>query len=266
MDEMTMTSPALSERPQARVIRSLRQWIEGGAYDGGQPLPSEQKLSEQLGVSRGTVRRALAVLDDEGVVQQRNGGRMRTVTAQTSGTSVPEARGGLMRNSIAVLTPYREPVAGHHEGGWLEFIAQGVQNAIRAVGLHAVVLHPSLLIGPEVLHLIADRPRGVVISDLLGPISQTVELVAALRAGGVPTAIYSGAPEFNDYDRVISDHAEGAYQLARFLIERGRKRILNVWSAPGTAYWFAERQAGYERAMTEAAQSRYCPTNDAVGR
>lgn len=54
-----ISTPTLSERPQARVIRSLRRWIDDGAYDGGQPLPSEQKLSEQLGVSRGTVRRAL---------------------------------------------------------------------------------------------------------------------------------------------------------------------------------------------------------------
>lgn len=201
----------------------------------------------------------LAILDDEGVVHQRNGGRTRTVAAQSNGTPVSQTRGGLMRNSIAVLTPYREPVAGHHQGGWLEYIAQGTQRAIRAAGLHAVVLHPDLLKGDEIKSLIADRPRGVVISDLLGPIANTVELMAALREGGVPMAIYSGAPEFEDYDRVVSDHAEGAYQLARFLIERGRRRIVNVWSAPATAYWFAARLAGYERAMTEAGLQPLSP-------
>ena len=253
-----MISPTLSERPQARVIRSLRQWIEDGAYDGGQPLPSEQKLSEQLGVSRGTVRRALAILDEEGMLQQRNG-RARVVASQSNGGPVEATRGGLMRNSIAVLTPYREPVAGHHQDGWVEFIAQGTQNAIRAAGLHAVVLHPDLLRGGEVQTLIADRPRGVIISDLLGPISHTVALVEALREGEVPAVVYSGAPEFDACDRVVSDHEAGAYELTRFLIGRGRTRILPVWSSPGTAYWFIGRRRGYERAMLEAGLPAFSP-------
>jgi DNA-binding LacI/PurR family transcriptional regulator len=64
--------------------------------------------------------------------------------------------------------------------------------------------------------------------------------------------VYGGAPELEAYDRVLSDHEAGSYELTRFLIAQGRRRLLNVWTAPATGYWFAKRRAGYERALHEA--------------
>lgn len=46
----------------------LRAEIESGRLASGQPLPSESYLQQQHGVSRVTVRKAVAVLRDEGLV------------------------------------------------------------------------------------------------------------------------------------------------------------------------------------------------------
>lgn len=243
-----VSTPTLSERPQARVIRSLRQWIEEGTYDGGQPLPSEQRLSEQLGVSRGTVRRALAILDDEGVVAQRNG-RTRMVPTQSNGGIGVSERGGLMHHVIAVLTDSSE-TPQHKQGGWLEYVTAGALSAIQEAGWHGLSLHPARLQGAEVSRILADPPAGVVVTDL--PLNLMGTLLKGLHKAGTSVVFYGDLPDYADFDRVTSDHEAGAYAVTRFLIEKGRRRILQTATEPATGYWYVGRRAGYERAMREA--------------
>lgn len=51
----------------------VRDEIARGAIAVGEPLPTEQALCEQFGVSRITVRRALADLADQGYIERRHG-------------------------------------------------------------------------------------------------------------------------------------------------------------------------------------------------
>jgi GntR family transcriptional regulator len=51
----------------------LHDEISRGTLQPGDPLPTEQSLCEQFGVSRITVRRALGDLSDEGLVERRHG-------------------------------------------------------------------------------------------------------------------------------------------------------------------------------------------------
>lgn len=51
----------------------LRDRIANGRLDDGGPLPSEQALAAEHGVSRATVRRALGELEREGLVSRRRG-------------------------------------------------------------------------------------------------------------------------------------------------------------------------------------------------
>ena len=51
----------------------LHDEIARGAIPAGHPLPTEQELCDQFGVSRITVRRALADLADQGHITRRQG-------------------------------------------------------------------------------------------------------------------------------------------------------------------------------------------------
>ena len=51
----------------------LRQRLNEGVYPAGQPLPSEEEIRQEFGVSRVTIRRALAQLEDEGLISRRRG-------------------------------------------------------------------------------------------------------------------------------------------------------------------------------------------------
>ena len=54
--------------PYAQLAAILRSRVERGDWRPGEPIASELRLTEEYGVSRGTVRRAIAVLVDEGVL------------------------------------------------------------------------------------------------------------------------------------------------------------------------------------------------------
>lgn len=85
---MSQDSSAQSPRVQVRRIRraseqvadQLRALIIGGELPAGSKLPTEQRLAQQFGVSRATVRAALAGLSTEGL--------LRTVKGVTGGSFV----------------------------------------------------------------------------------------------------------------------------------------------------------------------------------
>lgn len=60
--------------PLSEQVRlGLRKKLLSGEYRQGERIPSEEKLADQLGVSRTTIRSALASLATEGIVIRRQG-------------------------------------------------------------------------------------------------------------------------------------------------------------------------------------------------
>jgi GntR family transcriptional regulator len=55
------------------IARDLRRRVQAGEYAGGKVLPSEAELSTSYDASRVTIRRALEVLRDEGLIDARQG-------------------------------------------------------------------------------------------------------------------------------------------------------------------------------------------------
>lgn len=77
MEPSTATSPAVAGNA-ARVIRG---WIDNGVYPVGSLLPSQRELSEQLGISRTSLREALSTLQGLGMVVARPGKGMYVTEA-----------------------------------------------------------------------------------------------------------------------------------------------------------------------------------------
>ncbi|HHX50257.1 MAG TPA: GntR family transcriptional regulator [Clostridia bacterium] len=57
----------------AEIANEIRRRIREGIYIPGEQLPSEPELAEYFGVSRGTLREALSVLEKEGIILRRHG-------------------------------------------------------------------------------------------------------------------------------------------------------------------------------------------------
>lgn len=68
------TAPTPDNSPlYLQLARQLERDIRAGSYRVDQALPSERVLSESLGVSRITARKAIDVLVEQGLVQRRHG-------------------------------------------------------------------------------------------------------------------------------------------------------------------------------------------------
>jgi GntR family transcriptional regulator len=70
----------------ARVSADLRERILRGDFQPGEPLPSEAQLCEEFGISRGTVRAALATLRNGGLI---GGGQGRPPVVRDTTLSQP---------------------------------------------------------------------------------------------------------------------------------------------------------------------------------
>lgn len=80
----------------------IRERIANGTYPVGSQIPTENELSEQLGVSRPTIRQALDLLAREGRLSRVKG----------SGTFVSEPK--LVHESTSFVTGYREESRKKH--------------------------------------------------------------------------------------------------------------------------------------------------------
>jgi len=81
---MTDDMPMTSKTDQA--VASLRAYFTGGAFQPGARLPSEAELTTTLGISRVTVRRALARLRDQRVIRTDHGRGSYVINAKPAHT------------------------------------------------------------------------------------------------------------------------------------------------------------------------------------
>lgn len=79
------------------TVEQLATAIRLGVFTDGQLLPPERELAEKLGVSRNTLREAMAALRDSGLVatrRGRGGGSVVTYSVPEPGTAHPPVRTG----------------------------------------------------------------------------------------------------------------------------------------------------------------------------
>ncbi len=242
-----MVLDSLGTSPAMRVVQSVRRSLEAGELTVGDRLPSERKLSERLGVDRGTVRRGLEVLEAQGLVRSQ-ARAVRTVV----GTLRP--RSSVLAQTIAVLgSAVGARIPGHVEPGWADQIVQAAQQAAHGGRRHALTLNPDAVAGDEISHLLAEGVAGVALADVFGRREHWLTVVERIRASGVPFVVYGDDPSFADCDRVVSDHEAGAYALTRWLLGQGRRRPRLMMPAEAQdSYWVRQRRTGYERACREA--------------
>lgn len=84
-EQHNKASSGLPEGGKARrVYLHLKEEIARGVYAEGSVMPGEQKLAATFDVSRVTIRRALDVLADDGVIERRAGAGTRVCKRDTA--------------------------------------------------------------------------------------------------------------------------------------------------------------------------------------
>ena len=89
MNDLPRMEPSVSPNVAvaSQAARLIRDWIEAGTYPVGSLLPSQRDLSEQLGISRTSLREALSTLQGLGLVVARPGKGMYVTEASEAPAS-----------------------------------------------------------------------------------------------------------------------------------------------------------------------------------
>jgi len=234
------TSP--QERPRNRAFRELREGILAGRWNGSNRFPAENELVDTLGISRGTVRVILKQLETEGLLRAERG----------RGRLVVGPRSALMAQTVAILRHDAVQAEPFRNTGAAKAVEAAVIETLRTSGRHVLSLHTDSLRSDVLDRLVAECPSGVVADDEAASLPEGLRALQRLAAAGSAVVLNGDMPGAADFDRVVSDHADGSYCLTRWLLERGHRRILRVWEDIGPNYWQSARDEGFDRAMREA--------------
>lgn len=236
------SGPALiQDSPRLRVVRGLRDDVATGRLARQDRIPAESRLAHRFGVCRSTIRAALTELERQGVLarQPHRGFRVQ-----------PQAEpGGLMNQTVAVFSALENDPRPNLFAGNDEAVESGVVDSLRAAGLNALVLHPSMAHPAGVARVARSRPFGAVVTVPASETTDRTTLFADLASSGVPLAFYGNDAELAAFDRVASDHEAGTAGLVERLAAAGRRRILRLWTVPASVSWVQAHNAGYERTV-----------------
>ena len=228
----------------------LRLQIDEGELKPGDRLPSQEFLFKKYGLAQSTIERTHKLLEKDGYVEriERKG---IFVIAPENRKSV--AAGGLMNRSVLVLANGTAKRLAHHkQTGWSDYLTLGVINEIRLHSHNVMALDPNNMNASDIEYWMKHPPAGAILIGEPDTSSFMLETAHKLRSADVPVVLYGDEPELSDFDRVISDHEQGSYELTKWLLDRGCRRILRVREAGVASYWVQMRDRGYERALAEA--------------
>ena len=118
--ESSNAFPTIAPRRGAHwVAERLRKAILQGAYGHGRRMPAERQIAQALSVSRGTVREALKLLREDGMVERRvgigtfvapsGGTREEDVAELTSPLELMEVRGAIEPQIVRLVVLNAKP-------------------------------------------------------------------------------------------------------------------------------------------------------------
>jgi len=97
------------------VVEQIQEAIINGQLQPGSQLPAERDLKEQFGISRGTLREALRVLEQKGMIEIRTGVAGGSIVREINSEKLSENIGLLIRNrsvSLRDLAEFRVGMEG----------------------------------------------------------------------------------------------------------------------------------------------------------
>lgn len=240
-----LTETPLNAAGEAAVER-IRSLIESESLPRGARLPSERTLAARLEIGRKALRHALAYLEAEGEIRATSP-RIRVV----EGGSGPAS--AILSSTFVFLS------RGTYDPNWMNdpsledsYVLGQAAMRIREHGYHVFFLNTEALADGMALAAPSFRPKGILVAESYVDLPAIRKALESAYERGVPVALYGYPTGLDAFDAVVSDHERGGYELARWLLKQGRRRLLFAPLFPSNPQWIVDRYKGYARALQEA--------------
>ncbi len=230
------------------LMDSLKQDMLAGKIRPGDKIASENELAAKFQVSRHTVRKALSILENDGLLEAIHG----------KGTyCIERMRGGIGEShNVAVVTTYISDYI-------FPRVIQGIDNVLTREGYSIILKNTGNSQKNEARALediMTKDIDGLIIEPSKSEIyCKHMNQYEALDLMRLPYVFLQGTyPQMKHKPNVVMDDVEGTYLLTKYLIELGHKHIIGIFKiddSQGTA-----RHKGYIKALNEAGMY-YNPDN-----
>lgn len=221
------------------LMEELKADILSGKILPGEKLPSENQLADRYNLSRHTVRKALAMLTNEGYIVAEHG----------KGTFCSErVRHMKESKNIAVITTYISDYI-------FPRLIQGMDRVLSANGYSIILKNTG-----NNRRLEAEALEDILRKDIDGLIiepskSQLIcnhmNLYALLDEYEIPYVFVQGIYEqMEDKPHILMDDCRGGYLVTKYLLDLGHRHIAGIFKADDSQG--RERHKGYVLALQEA--------------
>lgn len=227
------------------ILEELKKQILEGAIQPGDKLPSENELSDKYSVSRQTIRKALAILQNEGYIYAEHG----------RGTFCSElARHMHTSKNIAVVLPYLSDYI-------FPRVIQGIDEVMEREGYSILLKNTKNSRNLEakcIQELLQKDIDGIIIEPSKSQIyCRHTSLYEKLEQYKIPYVFIQGCfKTMMEKPHVLMDDEKGAYIITKYLTDLGHRNIVGVFKSDDIQG--QNRHKGYVRALQDAG-IRYEP-------
>jgi GntR family transcriptional regulator of arabinose operon len=224
-----------------RVKQSLIREIESGRWSAGEVMPSEAQLLQRFNVSRPTLVRSLQDLVREGYLFRRQG--KGTFVAER----VSRSGNGSSQRSLPIFNSRDTAVQAGSPSEVLLRLLRGAQSVLGPAHVDLAIRYVSGDgVDEETSGYLDKNEPGVALvvePSFCKPLREEL-----LRRGWTVWAVNEPWPEGNS---VRIDQQRAGYLAARYLLEKGCRRVA-LLNGPVNDYWgFGARRDGYLAAHRE---------------
>lgn len=221
------------------LMEELKQKILSGEIRQGDRIPSENELSVSYGVSRHTVRKALAILINEGYITAEHG------RGTFCSDKIHPARNS---KNIAVITTYISDYI-------FPRLIQGMDRVLTEQGYSIILKNTGNSRQKEAQCLediLTKDIDGLIIEPSKSQIlCKNIHLYERLDELQIPYVFIQGSyPQMKDKPTILMDDEKGCCLLTKYLIDLGHRHIVGIFKADDSQG--AERHKGYAKALQEA--------------
>lgn len=200
-----------------KLKETINEKILTGEYPLGSKLPTEIQLAQEYAVSRSTVRQALELLEESGIISKHWG----------SGNTVMAKSDTSKKNIVRLIVPLiKSPIYGDY--------IEDIQSVLLKDGFQVEILETKGRISLEreyLLEMQNEMYAGLIIAPAkLGVCSTNEDLLQILLKRQTPILFINSAPA-NIYNPAVikaDDYSRG-YQMARSFINEGHKNLGGIF-------------------------------------
>ncbi|MDR1018520.1 MAG: GntR family transcriptional regulator [Lachnospiraceae bacterium] len=209
------------------IVNWIKDKIKSGEYKSGFRVTSENELAAMFKMSRQTVRRALSVLEKEGIIESRRGSGTYIANLYEENVRTPEVVKPRSTKNIAVLTTYVD------EYIFTPMIKE-IENTLSSHGFNMQLSFSHNSVDKErtvLKHLLReDNIDGLICETTKSGLpSMNLDLYLQMIDKNIPIMFLNTFYPELVLPHVSMDDRESAYIVTEYLIQNGHKDIAAIF-------------------------------------